>query len=319
MAEPGTQGQWQWIALEDLGALRVRGADSVRFLQGQLSNDVTRLSPTRSLLAGLHNPQGRTIALLRLVYLQPGDLLAILPRELAGPVAGRLAKYILRAKVSVTDESESWSLRGLIAPPDAVTSPAFPQDVDAQTGYDDSSTLVRWPGPHPRWLLLCPCDPVSGSDDPSLPPPAKPSSSEGRNAWRCLDCAAGLPQVYAATSEAFVAQMLNLDALGAIAFDKGCYTGQEVIARAHYRGRVKRRLQRFVSGAPLQLAPGDTRQLPDGRRVTVVEASQLQDGRCEFLGVAPLTAGSDTEEPGEGGQILAADALALPYPLPDQA
>jgi folate-binding protein YgfZ len=109
-------------------------------------------------------------------------------------------------------------------------------------------------------------------------------------AWRRLDVAAGQPQVYAATSEEFVAQMLNLDVLDAIAFDKGCYTGQEVIARAHYRGRVKRRMQRFVSREPCQLGPGDSGQLTDGRSFKVVLAAQLHDGRCDFLAVAPLVA-----------------------------
>jgi folate-binding protein YgfZ len=107
-----------------------------------------------------------------------------------------------------------------------------------------------------------------------------------------LDIADGEAQVYAATSEEFVAQMLNLDALDAIAFDKGCYTGQEVIARAHYRGRVKRRMQRFVSRGGGKLTVGATGQLADGRAFKVVEAVQLEDGRCEFLAVAPLVAGA---------------------------
>ena len=106
-----------------------------------------------------------------------------------------------------------------------------------------------------------------------------------RECWRALDIAAGLPQVYASTSEAFVAQMLNLDVLGAIAFDKGCYTGQEVIARAHYRGRVKRRMQRFHLPAA-QLRPGDTGDLPDGRSFKVVDAVTLADGSCDLLAVA---------------------------------
>ena len=85
----------------------------------------------------------------------------------------------------------------------------------------------------------------------------------------CSAIAAGEPQVYAATSEAFVAQMLNLDLLNAIAFDKGCYTGQEVIARAHYRGRVKRRMQRFVTEAPAApLQPGDSRSARRWPRVS---------------------------------------------------
>jgi hypothetical protein len=95
--------------------------------------------------------------------------------------------------------------------------------------------------------------------------------------------------------------MLNLDALDAIAFDKGCYTGQEVIARAHYRGRVKRRMQRFVSREPCKLSPGDSGQLADGRNFKVVAAAQLDDGRCDFLAVAPMTtAGGDATAPATG-------------------
>jgi hypothetical protein len=153
-----------------------------------------------------------------------------------------------------------------------------------------------------------------------------------RDVWRLLDIADGEAQVYVATSEEFVAQMLNLDALDGIAFDKGCYTGQEVIARAHYRGRVKRRLQRFVSRGPVaKLAVGESGQLGDGRAFKVVEAVQLADGRCEFLAVAPLTVSatagaaesgsSDTQaasaEPTHSAAMLDAEVLPLPYPLPE--
>ena len=305
--------EWQWIELADLGALRVSGPDAVRFLQGQLSNDLTLLGPERSLRAGYHSPDGRTIALLRVVQLAPQDLLAITPRELAGTVAARLAKFILRAKVIVTDESASWKLRGLISPGTAADSPAFPQAIDAQTRYDESSTLVRIAGEPPRWLLLSPGDQAPAQDSALLPG----RGAGGRDVWRLLDIAAGLPEVYAATSGAFVAQMLNLDVLGAIAFEKGCYTGQEVIARAHYRGRVKRRMQRFASRAPVQLSPGDTRQLADGRKLTVIEAAPLAEGRCEFLAVAPLAVQSETDQPGEGAEPLEADVLELPYSLPE--
>ena len=126
--------------------------------------------------------------------------------------------------------------------------------------------------------------------------------------------------MYAATSEQFVAQMLNLDCLGAIAFDKGCYTGQEVIARAHYRGRVKRRMQRFVTRAARQLSPGDAGTLGDGRAFGVVEAVMLADGRCEFLAVAPLALSDSAPGAASGasnpGERFDAEALPLPYPLP---
>jgi folate-binding protein YgfZ len=167
-----------------------------------------------------------------------------------------------------------------------------------------------------------------------------------------LDIADGEAQVYAATSEEFVAQMLNFDALDAIAFAKGCYTGQEVIARAHYRGRVKRRLQRFVSRGAAALAVGESGTLADGRAFKVVEAVGLADGRCEFLAVAPFaggtagaaevagaasagagasagaaaeasagagaSAGGDTtRQTTHSAPVIDAEVLALPYPLPE--
>jgi tRNA-modifying protein YgfZ len=289
-------GHLQTVELNDLGAVRVAGADASRFLQGQLSNDLGRVSAERSALAGLHNPQGRAIALLRIVQLAADDWLALLPRELAPSVAARLSKYVLRAKVKVTDDSQGWRITGLVACGLGRSGPAFAEaplaGYPAVTGEQRrlGKRTVICVGEQPvRWLLIAPiadalASGASAPRDDDLPH----SVPARREVWRQLDIISGLPQVYAATSEEFVAQMLNLDLLGAIAFDKGCYTGQEVIARAHYRGRVKRRLQRFRSHGPLDLKPGDSGQLADGRAFTVVEAIRLGDGRCEFLAVAPL-------------------------------
>lgn len=292
-------GYLQTVALDDLGVVRMAGADVVRFLQGQLSNDLARVSGQRSVLAGLHNPQGRTIALLRIVQLAPDDFLAVLPRELTTNVAGRLARYVLRAKVKVSDESQSWRISGIVAcgpggtaelhSPEAAAAAlaAYPGTAGEQAPVGEAVVVCIGERPA-RWLLLAPAAEAQAS---GLAPPADglPHAVPARReVWSQLDIIAGLPQVYAATSEEFVAQMLNLDLVGAIAFDKGCYTGQEVIARAHYRGRVKRRLQRFRSSGPLDLKPGDGGELRDGRTFKVVEAVRLDDGRCEFLAVAPL-------------------------------
>ena len=418
--------EWNLIELSDLGVLRVRGADGVRFLQGQLSNDVEKLSAEHSGLGGYHNPQGRTIALLRLVQLSPDDVLAILPRELAAAAAARLGKFILRAKVKIADESGNWRVTGLVAPHAGALRPAqaeggggaamarrplvptagvessgsadgasalgtatrtgssagVPSEVGDGAGSGEaahredsaaieargmswaaaqfeeasaaaaaagelssaaaqleevgsvvalptasalmlpeavnalsrsgSTVIVRVGAAPARWLVVSPVGEVM---------PLSGCVVGDRNVWRLLDVAGGEPQVYAATSEEFVAQMLNLDVLGAIAFDKGCYTGQEVIARAHYRGRVKRRLQRFVSRAPARLAPGQSGQLSDGRAFKVVEAASLADGRCEFLAVAPLgvetPAGSDGSAGGEESTVVGVEVLPLPYALPD--
>lgn len=314
--------------LEDLGAVRVQGADNLRFLQGQLSNDTQKVTATSSLLAGLHTPQGRAIALLRLMAVGPDEVLAVLPRELAATVASRLAKYVLRAKAKVTDASADWQFSGLTLMGNADGQPAapcsaarraeepqlhedgLPAIVNAQA-EQGSSFIVRVADSPARWLVATPS--LAGAAQVS--PVAEVNH---REQWRALDIAAGLPQVYAATTEAFVAQMLNLDALDAIAFDKGCYTGQEIIARAHYRGRIKRRMQRFRTLAPARLAIGDSGRLRDGRSFRVVEAVQMDDGRCEFLAVAPTGAG-DEESATQSSPTQAtidAEQLPLPYALP---
>jgi folate-binding Fe-S cluster repair protein YgfZ len=107
----------EFVALADLGVLRIAGADTERFLQGQLSNDMQQLPSGRTQLAGYHNPQGRVIAVLQLVRAASDAVLAVLPRELAASVAQRLAKFTLRAKVKIEDLSAEWRVDGLIGKP----------------------------------------------------------------------------------------------------------------------------------------------------------------------------------------------------------
>jgi tRNA-modifying protein YgfZ len=294
------------VSLGSLGVLRARGTDVVPFLQGQLSNDMTRLAADHSLLAGYHNPQGRVIALLRLVQLAADDVLAVLPRELLAPVAQRLAKFILRAKVKLADESPQWTVSGLLTSGSNSPPTALPGHLDAAAHVAQGIVIRVAPQPA-RWLLI---SSLTHAPSPAVGPVV------AAEVWQRLAISAGEPQVYAATSEEFVAQMLNLDALGAIAFDKGCYTGQEVIARAHYRGRVKRRMQRFLSEAAVRLGAGEGGVLADGRAFKVVDAAQQPDGRCEFLAVTTLardapSAAAAREAP------LRAQSLELPYALPE--
>ena len=337
----------QRVSLPDLGVLRLQGPDAARFLQGQLSSDVMRLPGRPGQLAGYHNPQGRAIALLRLVQVAPDDILAVLPRELAAAVASRLSRFVLRAKVRISDASAEWQVSGISA--DAATSaPRTPAGAataattaataatattatTAAPSTSDGSWRMPFGSDGLHWLELTPA--ANGT----------PGSREEQSlqVWRRYEIAAGEPQIRAATSEEFVAQMLNLDALDAIAFDKGCYTGQEVIARAHYRGRVKRRMQRFQSDEPCQLAPGDSGRLADGRPFKVVQSVQLADGRSEFLAVTALETGEEgaklaradstvadsnavaiataqsTVADSTSGPVLKATALPLPYTLPD--
>jgi hypothetical protein len=277
------------VALADLGVLRIAGADTERFLQGQLSNDMQRLGSGHTQLSGYHNPQGRVIAVLQLVRTAPDAVLAVLPRELAAKVAQRLAKFILRANVKIEDLSEKWRVDGLIGQAEpAAGGQGFVARVSADA---DRSLHIRRADEGER-----------ARGDP--------------HRWRQLAIERGEPQVYAATSEEFVAQMLNLDVLGAIAFDKGCYTGQEVIARAHYRGRVKRRMQRFRTTSTQELSPGSAGRLTDGRAFKIVDAVGTEDGACEFLAVVARGA-RDEAQPSAEIPMIEATALPLPYALPE--
>jgi hypothetical protein len=254
------------------------------------------------MLAGLHNPQGRAIALTRLMLLAPNDVLALVPRELAGVVATRLSRFVLRSKVRVLDESAQWSIAGLTAPPELAM---------AEAPAPQGAAVARLSTDSQRWFRA-----AQTGNTPA------PRHASDREFWRAMDVAAGLPQVYGSTSEAFLAQMLNLDVVGGVAFDKGCYTGQEIIARAHYRGRVKRRMQRFRSQAASGLIAGATGTLADGRTCRVVEAVRLPDGSCEFLAVTTLAAGGPDEEAAgtavaSPGAPFHAEQLALPYELPE--
>jgi folate-binding protein YgfZ len=268
-----------------LGVLAFRGADAARFLQGQLSADTEKLAPGASTLAGLHNAQGRVIAMLALARAAPDEILAVLPRELGALVAQRLGKYLFRAKVRISDESDALRVLGMPAGPDAA-----------------GGISVAW---GERRLLVVPrgLERIDTATSPA--------------AWERADIAAGIPQVYAATSESFVAQMLNLDLLGAIAFDKGCYTGQEVVARAHYRGRVKRRMQRWLNTSGTGLRPGDAARSRDGRALTVVRvAHDGKDGE-ELLAIGNFAPSTEpAAEPAAAGGVIVDGPLPLPYSLP---
>lgn len=291
------QSGWRSVRDLGLGVLRARGADAVNFLQGQLSNDVTRLQAGQLQLSGYHSPQGRAIALLRVTPLAADDLLAILPQELVPVVVARLKRFVLRAKVQITDASAQWQILGFPGP-----VPDLPRGA-LSLPYGSSRQLVLIPQG-----IAAPLDASAGT----------------RGDWAACDIREGLPQIYLATSEDFVAQMLNLDVTDGIALDKGCYTGQEIIARAHYRGHVKRRMQHFVSEVPCTLTPGQSGTLADGRSFKVVESVPVAAGRCEFLAVAnppPGAAVTAAVEPDAAPDpatltIITARQLTLPYELP---
>lgn len=261
------------MILTHLGVIAARGPDTRRFLNGQLSQDLSTLADDRAVRAGLHNPQGRVLAILLMLPQGNEDVLLVLPRERIASTLALLQRFVLRAKVKLSDDSALWSIEG-----------GWPS-----TPPGDAGSIWSYAADG-RWLHLAPkdaaVDPASAAITTS---DVSPSTELDRqlDAWQLADVRAGLPMITEATAGEFVAQMLNLDLLEAISFTKGCYTGQEVIARAHYRGRVKRRLQRFDSSmvASGELAPASSISLQDGRNAQVVQVAHTDSGSTEFLAV----------------------------------
>jgi tRNA-modifying protein YgfZ len=247
-----------------LGILRFSGPDALTFLQGQVSNDTRRLAEKQSLFAAYSSPQGRVLALMHLLPHSSG-VLAILPRELLIPTQDALRKFVLRAKVRIEDAADL-----VVAGQDA--------NGTQQSGYaeHDGVGVARVNhDPGRCWVV--------GSAEALAQRGLVHADADAGRAerleqdWRLADVRAALPQIYLATREAFVAQMLNLDLLDGISFTKGCYTGQEIIARTQHLGRIKRRLYRIqLPHGEWQI--GQALQLPDGRAGRLTEVIRSGSG-----------------------------------------
>lgn len=287
------------------GLLEVSGADAGAFLHGQFTSDLNRLPEGRAQLSAYCLPKGEVLADFLLWRTAAGGYRLLLPRERCAPVARRLQLFRLRAAVEIEDASEACAFLAMFEPT-AGDPPVPPPSEPLAVAEHGEETILAWPDARGRWLRLC-------------PRPAHGAPGDGGDAderWRQLDLEAGLPFVRAGSAERFAPQHLNLDLLDAVSFDKGCYPGQEVVARMRYRGRIKHRtyLLRFPAGAApepgAELFPAaDGAARPCGH---VAEACPLPDGG--WLALASLRIAS------AGAPVRTADAapaqmLPLPYPL----
>jgi folate-binding protein YgfZ len=270
--------------LSHLGLLEVEGADAQAFLHAQLSCDVAGLG--ESATAGAYcSAKGRMLATFLLWRSQAGYRLA-LSRTLVEAVATRLRKFVLRSKVSIADRTAERVFIGAAGPAAAAALhaalgavPAGPQAVS----YAAGATIVRVAGA--RFLIA-----VAPDRAPALwAALSRDLRPVGTPCWEWLDINDGIPLVTARTQDEFVPQMANLELLGGVSFQKGCYPGQEVVARTQYRGKSKRRmfLAHVAAGAP---APGDplySEDLGDQASGMIVNAAPAPDGGHDVLAVVP--------------------------------
>jgi folate-binding protein YgfZ len=287
--------------LSHLGLLQLGGADTFTFLQGQVTNDVKQLNGQIAHYSGYCNPKGRLLALL-LAFAHKDHIHLQLPKELIVPIAKRLKMYVMRSKVEVQDVSESIIKIGVNGTKAIeLLSPLFSQI--PQNDYElvslENGALIKLPGNQPRFEIFTDIAnaPIIWN---SLAPHTKIADAAY---WELLEIQAGIPEVYVKTQEEFVPQMLNLDLLNGINFKKGCYTGQEIVARTHYLGTVKRRTQLAHIDATTQPNAGDDVLNSNGDIIgKVVRCAPSFNGgydllaevRLESVEAGPLNVNGDT-------------------------
>jgi folate-binding protein YgfZ len=275
--------------LVDLGhfaLIRVTGQDCETFLNGQLTNDVRRVDGAHSQLSAWCNPKGRMLALFR-IFRRHDALLLQLPASLRDDVLKRLRMYVLRAKVTLEDAADApirFGIAGPGAPASLQAAAGTAPNAANEVSVSDDIMCARVPGIHPRFELLVEPDRASQLWTALR----RGAVAAGAEAWTWHDIMAGIPTVLPATSEAFIPQMTNLDLIGGISFDKGCYTGQEIVARLHYRGRPKQRMYRARTEADAPPLPADSiydATNPDQSAGSVVAAAAAPEGGYELLAV----------------------------------
>ena len=280
--------------LDHLGMLRFGGDDAETFLQGQLTCDVAAVNPGAAIHGAYCNARGRMLASF-LLWRDEAGFAMILSRDLAVPVQKQISKFVLRSKVRITDASAAGALVG------ASGEPA--RRLAASTGGPAVSLSDG------RLLLALPADAAQIA--------LRGLQLESPALWRWLDIRRGLPLITAATQDQLVPQMANLELIGGVSFDKGCYTGQEIVARSQHLGKVKRRM--FPANVAAEAQAGDVLYSDDlGAQAsgTVVNAEASPEGGCDLLAVvhAESRERSTVRLKAPNGPVLR--FLPLPYAVP---
>ena len=303
--------------LSHLAVLRADGADSQSFLQGQFSNDIRLVCEARAQLSAYCNAKGRMFAIFLIFQRSDGAYYLQLPAALAEPTLKRLRMFILRAKVKLEFADAGFGRFGLSGPnAEALLKNALGNaPVNAYDSItSDDVTVVRLPGPHARFALHASLARLM----PLWQTLSAKATPIGAGPWSWLDIMSGIPVILPGTVEEFVPQMANLELVGGVSFTKGCYPGQEIVARMHYLGRLKQRMFRaHVEGAllPLPGTPVFAPDLPGQSTGSVLDAQPAPEGGYDLLAVVHLSsqaAGVLHLASSDGARLQLTD---LPYSL----
>lgn len=300
------------VPLSHLGVIGARGADAAKFLQGQLTNDVLSLDPSRVRLAGFCSAKGRLQASFIVISAAAGECALVCEASVLPATLKRLSMFVLRAQCKLRDATAEAALWGLVG--DTARTQIGDLPVWSRREVEGTSTL-RLPDANglARCVVSAPSD-VLASAWPAIT----------LDHWRWLEVQSGIPTIEAATVEQFVPQMLNFEIVGGVDFQKGCYPGQEIVARSQYRGTIKRRMFLFdvnavASSGQEVFHSGDASQpagmvvnaapRPDGSgwsalvevKLAALDAGSLHlgavDGAALRLGALPYTIAPDAVQP----------------------
>ncbi|MCI1192078.1 folate-binding protein [Calidifontimicrobium sp. SYSU G02091] len=298
------------VALTHWGLISAQGADAARFLHSQLTQDVEHLDSGHARLAGYCSAKGRLLATFVVWRPQPEEVFLACSADVLPATLKRLSMFVLRAKCKLADAGAAWRLVGLAGPSALAWAGAAWPAAPWRLAETPAGRLIRLPDAagSVRALLVQP----AGDALPDLP--ALPLAQ-----WQALEVASGVPTVTAATVEQFVPQMVNLELVGGVNFQKGCYPGQEVVARSQYRGTLKRRAFLWRSDAPAaagqEVFAVDDPSQPAGM---VVNAASLEGiGHLALLEVKLAALGQSLHLGVPGGPALY--RLTMPYPVPLEA
>jgi len=242
--------------LSHYGLIRVSGEEAENFLQNQFCNDVRNISDSQSQLNAYCNPKGRVLAFFRLFQINNQYYLR-LPQEMLADTQNRLQMFVMMSKVILEDVSDQLIRIGFSGP-DAEQQlgkvmDTVPAEIDAVTQTNDL-TVIRVSDSPPRFEMYGKIEIIKNVWE-KLAADAKPV---GGGSWNLLDIKDAIPEVVPGTKEAFVPQMINLEGINALSFKKGCYPGQEIVARMHYLGKLKRHMFLAHTDSDTVPAPGDS-------------------------------------------------------------
>lgn len=277
-----------FCTLSHEGVLAVRGADASKFLQGQLTCNLNYLSDTQASIGARCTQKGRMQSSFRILLEGDGVLMAM-ASELLEPQLADLKKYAVFSKSKLTDESANWVRFGVEHGDAALASLSLklPAETDSVVRNDGLIALRVSPDRAELWARADQADTIKGKLSALL--------AEGDlNQWLLGQIRAGIGQVMPSTRELFIPQMLNLQAIGGVSFKKGCYTGQEIVARMQYLGKLKRRLYRLQLEASELPEPGTQLFSPThGSSIGEVVLAARAEQNVELLAVLQAEAAED--------------------------